>query len=129
MCHAFIKEQWQMPRPIMFKSSYDDLALLNSEVKNEDELQLTIDLKKKSLPFDGISNQHFNFIKLNNKSVLNSNNQAYLPSNIPHFNYILDVTLNLIGLWNQLVNFILLNNNMINCGMIIYKIERNNLES
>jgi len=35
MCHAFIKEQWQMPSPIMFKSSYDDLALLNSQVKNE----------------------------------------------------------------------------------------------
>jgi len=41
------------------------------------------------LPFDGISIQHFNFIELNN------NNQAYLPLNIPHFNYKLDVTLNL----------------------------------
>jgi hypothetical protein len=36
MCHAFIKEQSQMPPPIMFKSSYDDLALLNCQVKNED---------------------------------------------------------------------------------------------
>ncbi len=92
-------------------------------------MQLAIDLKKDSLPFDGISNQHFNFIKLNNNSVLNNNNQAYLPFKIPHFNYILDVTLNLIELWNQHVNFILINNNMINCGIIIFKIKRKNLES
>jgi hypothetical protein len=34
MCHnAFIKEQSQMPSPIMFKSSSDDLALLNNQDK------------------------------------------------------------------------------------------------
>ncbi len=33
MCHAFIKEQLQMPPPIMFKSSFDDLALLNNQDK------------------------------------------------------------------------------------------------
>jgi hypothetical protein len=58
-------------------------------------LQLAIDLKKNSLPIGGISNQHFNFIELNNSSELNNKNQAYLPMNIPHFNEILDVTLNL----------------------------------
>jgi hypothetical protein len=36
MCHTFIKKQSQMPPPITFKSSYDDLALSNSQVKNED---------------------------------------------------------------------------------------------
>jgi hypothetical protein len=33
MCQAFIKEQSQMPPPIIFKSSFDDLALLNNEDK------------------------------------------------------------------------------------------------
>jgi len=47
------------------------------------------------LPFDGISIQHFNFIELYNNIELNNNNQAYLPLNIPHFNYKLDVALNL----------------------------------
>jgi hypothetical protein len=51
--------------------------------------------EKHSLPFDGISNQHFNFIEINNNIELNSNNQAYFPLNILHFNYILDVILNL----------------------------------
>jgi hypothetical protein len=36
MFYDFIKKQSQMPPPIMFKSSYDDLALLNGQVKNKD---------------------------------------------------------------------------------------------
>ncbi len=99
-----------------------------------------------SLPFDGISIQHFNFIELYNNIELNNSNQAYLPLNIPHFNYELDVALNLkknnfnqfqaiyqlsIELdraWSQHFYFIDLYNNMINFRIIIFNIDINNKE-
>jgi hypothetical protein len=98
------------------------------------------------LPFDGISIQHFNFIEVYNNIELNNSNQAYLPLNIPHFNYKLDVVLNLKKksfnqfqaiyhlniefdrAWNQHFYFIDLNSNMINSKIIIFNIDINNKE-
>ncbi len=86
----------------------------------------------------------FQFIELYNNIELNNNNQDYLPLNIPHFNYKLDVALKLkkknsnqfqaiyhlsIELdraWNQHFYFIDLNNNMINSRIIFFNIDINN---